>query len=116
VRHPSPLLSFYTRKGWGAPYPSGGIYWENPDVTAMMDKASLLPDGAPEQYALYCDIQKKIAAEAPAIFSHNDIRVQPHWKYLKAATRDGGSSQYEYRFETFRFDTKDPDFVANQAK
>jgi peptide/nickel transport system substrate-binding protein len=116
VRHPSPLLSFYTRKGWGAPYPSGGIYWENPDVTAMMDKASLLPDGAPEQYALYCDIQKKIAAGAPAIFSHNDIRVQPHWKYLKAATRDGGSSQYEYRFETFRFDTKDPDFVANQAK
>jgi peptide/nickel transport system substrate-binding protein len=116
VRHPSPLLSFYTRKGWGAPYPSGGIYWENPDVTAMMDKASLLPDGAPEQYALYCDIQKKIAAEAPAIFSHNDIRVQPHWKYLKAATRDGGSSQYEYRFETFRFDTKDPDFVANEAK
>jgi peptide/nickel transport system substrate-binding protein len=116
VRHPSPLLSFYTRKGWGAPYPSGGIYWENPDVTAMMDKASLLPDGAPEQYALYCDIQKKIAAGAPAIFSHNDIRVQPHWKYLKAATRDGGSSKYEYRFETFRFDTKDPDFVANQAK
>jgi peptide/nickel transport system substrate-binding protein len=116
VRHPSPLLSFYTRKGWGAPYPSGGIYWENADVTAMMDKASLLPDGAPEQYALYCSIQKKIAAEAPAIFSHNDIRVQPHWKYLKAATRDGGSSQYEYRFETFRFDTKDPDFVANQAK
>ncbi len=116
VRHPSPLLSFYTRKGWGAPYPSGGIYWENPEVTAMMDKASLLPDGAPEQYALYCDIQKKIAAEAPAIFSHNDIRVQPRWKYLKAATRDGGSSQYEYRFETFRFDTKDPDFVANQAK
>ena len=116
VRHPSPLLTFYTPKGWGAPYPSGGMYWENADVTALMDKASLLPDGAPEQYALYCEAQKKIAAEAPAIFSHNDIRVQPRWKYLKGATRDGGSSQYEYRFETFRFDTKDPDFVANQAK
>ncbi|GEP59597.1 ABC transporter substrate-binding protein [Reyranella soli] len=117
VRHPSPLLSFYTKKGWGAPYPSGGIYWENPEVTALMDKASLLPDGAPEQYALYCEAQKKIAAEAPAIFAHNDIRVQPRWKYLvKAAKQDGGSSQYEYRFETFRFDTKDPDFVANQSK
>ncbi len=117
VRHPSPLLTFYTKKGWGAPYPSGGIYWENPEVTALMDKASRLPDGAPEQYALYCEAQKKIAAEAPAIFAHNDIRVQPRWKYLvKAATQDGGSSQYEYRFETFRFDTKDPDFVANQAK
>ncbi len=83
----------------------------------MMDKASLLPDAAPEQFALYCEAQKKIAAEAPAIFSHNDIRVQPRWKYLvKAAKEDGGSSQYEYRFETFRFDTKDPDFVANQSK
>ncbi|WP_422001612.1 ABC transporter substrate-binding protein [Reyranella sp.] len=116
VRHPAPLLKFYTKKGWGSPYPSGGIYWENADVNATMDKAALLPDGSPEQYALYCDVQKKIAAESPAIFSHNDIRVQPRWKYLKAATRDGGSSQYEYRFETFRFDTKDADFVANQAK
>lgn len=116
VRHPSPLLTFYTKKGWGAPYPSGGIYWENPEATALMEKASLMADGAPEQYKLYCEVQKKIAAEAPAIFSHNDIRVQPRWKYLKAATQDGGSSQYEYRFETFRFDTKDADFLANQAK
>ncbi len=116
VRHPSPLLTFYTQKGWGSPYPSGGIYWQNPEVTALMAKASSLPDGSTEQYALYCDAQKKIAAEAPAIFSHNDIRVQPRWKYLKAATQDGGSSQYEYRFETFRFDTKDADFIANQAK
>ncbi|MFZ5782679.1 MAG: ABC transporter substrate-binding protein [Pseudomonadota bacterium] len=116
VRHPSPLLTFYTKKGWGAPYPSGGIYWENPEVTALMEKASLMADGAPEQYKLYCEVQKKIAAEAPAVFSHNDIRVQPRWKYLKAATQDGGSSQYEYRFETFRFDTKDPDFVTNQGK
>lgn len=116
VRHPAPLLSFYTKKGWGAPYPSGGIYWEKPEVTALMEKAATLPDGAPEQYALYCEAQKTIAAESPAIFAFNDIRVQPRWKYLKAATRDGGSSQYEYRFETFRFDTKDPDFLANQAK
>jgi peptide/nickel transport system substrate-binding protein len=117
VRHPAPLLTYYTKKGWGAPFPSGGIYWENPDVTAAMEKATLLPPGAPEQQALYCEAQKKIAAASPAIFSHNDIRVQPRWKYLvKAATRDGGSSQYEYRFETFRFDTKDPDFLANQAK
>jgi peptide/nickel transport system substrate-binding protein len=117
VRHPATLLSFYTKKGWGAPYPSGGIYWQNPEVTALLEKAAQIADGAPEQYALYCEAEKKIAAEAPAIFSHNDIRVQPRWKYLvKAATRDGGSSQYEYRFETFRFDTKDPDFLANQAK
>ena len=40
----------------------------------------------------------------------------PRWKYLTAGTRDEGSSQYEYRFERFKFDTSDPDFVANQAK
>jgi len=116
VRQPGTLLTFYTKKGWGAPYPSGGIYWENPDVTAMIEKAAQLADGSPEQAKLYCDAVKKIAAEAPAIFSHNDIHIQPRWKYLKAGTRDGGSSQYEYRFERFRFDVKDPDFVANQAK
>jgi peptide/nickel transport system substrate-binding protein len=116
VRQASTLLTFYTKKGWGAPYPSGGIYWENPDVTAMIDKAATLPDGAPEQASLYCDAVKKIAAEAPAIFSHNDIHLQPRWKYLTAGTRDGGSSQYEYRFEKFRFNTADPDFIANQAK
>jgi hypothetical protein len=116
VRQPSTLLTFYTPKGWGAPYPSGGIYWENADVTAMIDKAAQLADGAPEQSALYCDASKKIAAEAPAIFSHNDIRLQPRWKYLTAWTQDGGSSQYEYRFERFRFNTSDPDFIANQSK
>ena len=116
VRQASTLLTFYTKKGWGSPYPSGGIYWEKPDVTAMIDKASTLPDGAPEQAALYCDAVKKIAAEAPAIFSHNDIHIQPRWKYLTAWTADGGSSQYEYRFDRFRFNTSDPDFIANQAK
>jgi peptide/nickel transport system substrate-binding protein len=116
VRHPSTLLQFYTRKGWGTPFPSGGIYWENADVTNLIDKAAQLPDGTPEQSALYCDASKKIAAEAPAIFSHNDIHLQPRWKYLKAGTGDEGSSQYENRFERFRFDTSDPDFIANQAK
>ncbi len=116
VRQPSTLLQFYTKKGWGAPYPSGGIYWENPDVTAMIDKAAQLEDGSPEQSALYCEASMKVAAEAPAIFSHDDIHLQPRWKYLTAATKDGGSSQYEYRFDKFSFNTSDPDFIANQAK
>jgi peptide/nickel transport system substrate-binding protein len=116
VRQPATLLQFYTKKGWGAPYPSGGIYWEEPDVTAIIDKAAQLPDASPEQSSLYCDASRKIAAAAPAIFSHNDIHLQPRWKYLTAATQDGGSSQYEYRFEKFRFNTSDPDFIANQSK
>ncbi|MBS0518418.1 MAG: ABC transporter substrate-binding protein [Proteobacteria bacterium] len=116
VRHPSTLLKFYTKAGWGAPYPSGGIYWQDAAVTGMIDKAAALEDGSPQQMALYCEASKKIAAEAPAIFSHNDLRLQPRWKYLTAGTRDGGSSQYEYRFDMFRFDTAQPDYIANQAK
>jgi len=73
VRQASTLLTFYMKKGWGSPYPSGGIYWEKPDVTAMIDKASTLPDGAPAQAALYCDAVKKIAAEAAG-----DLLAQRH--------------------------------------
>jgi peptide/nickel transport system substrate-binding protein len=116
VRQASTLLRFYTKSSWGSPYPSGGIYWQNPDVTAMIDKAAAMDDGAPEQMALYCEASKKIASEAPAIFSHNELHLQPRWKYLTAGTRDAGSSQYEYRFDAFRFDTTQPDYIANQAK
>lgn len=116
VRHPATMLQWFTKKGWGFPYPLGGIYWENPDVTATLEKAAPLPDGSTEQLALYCEASKKIAAEAPVIFSHNDVRLQPRWKYLTAGTRDAGAASYEFRFDKFRFDTSDRDFVANQAK
>lgn len=116
VRQASTLLRFYTKAGWGASYPSGGIYWQDPAVTAMIEKAAALEDGSAEQLSLYCEASKKIADAAPAIFSHNDLRLQPRWKYLKAGTRDEGSSQYEYRFDMFRFDTAQPDYAANQAK
>jgi hypothetical protein len=40
VPHPSEFLNYYTKEGWGVPYPPGGMYYYNPKVTEAIEKGN----------------------------------------------------------------------------
>jgi len=114
--HPSQLMMYYTKAGWGAAYPGGGIYWQSDKVDSLMAQAAQQDDSSDAQKALYCEADKVIAADAPAIFSHTALRTLPHWKYLSGFKADAGAPFFDLRFENYEFDLKSASYLKNHAQ
>ncbi|GAA5237064.1 ABC transporter substrate-binding protein [Verticiella sediminum] len=114
--HPSQLMMYYTESGWGAAYPGGGIYWSSSEVDTLLSEAAMLDDNSPEQKRAYCEANKLIAADAPAIFSHSALRTLPHWNYVKGFRADAGAPFFDLRFEGYEFDLDDPAYVQNHGR
>ncbi len=114
VSHATEFLNYYTKDGWGIPYPPGGMYYENPKVTEaiIMGNNSLELE---EQNKYYCEAQKMIAEDSPAIFSHTDFRLFPFWSYMKGYKFPVGAEFFHLRFNRFTMDTEDPMFKKNHG-
>jgi peptide/nickel transport system substrate-binding protein len=114
VPHPSEYLNYYTKDGWGVPYPPGGMYYYNPKVTEAIEKGNNALD-LEEQNKHYCEAQKLIAEDSPAIFSHTDVRLFPFWRYVKGYKFPVGAEFFHLRFNHFTMDTEDPLFKKNHG-
>jgi len=114
VAHPSEYLNFYTKDGWGIPYPPGGMYYQNPKVTEAITLGNSSLD-IEEQNKYYCQAQKLIAEDSPAIFSHTDMRLFPFWRYVKGYKFPVGAEFFHLRFNRFTMDTEDPMFKKNHG-
>jgi peptide/nickel transport system substrate-binding protein len=115
IPHPAEYLSFYTKDGWGIPYPPGGMYYQNPKVTEAITMGNTSMDLA-EQNKYYCQAQKLIAEDSPAIFSHTDFRLFPFWRYVKGYKFPVGAEFFHLRFNRFTMDTGDPLFKKNHGE
>jgi peptide/nickel transport system substrate-binding protein len=114
IAHPIEYLGYYTKEGWGIAYPPGGMYYQNPKVTEAIEMANNSLD-SDEQIKYYCEAQKLIAEDSPAIFSHTDVRLQPYWRYVKGYKHPVGAEFFHLRFNRFTMDTEDPLFKKNQG-
>ncbi|WP_417480785.1 ABC transporter substrate-binding protein [Maricaulis maris] len=113
IPDPKLFLVYYTPGGWGAAYPPGGMYYENPEVTKLVEAGSQSNDPA-VQKASYCAAVKLIAEDSPSVFSHTDVRQTTYWNYVDAYGDGGGAQFYDLRFENWRIDGTSPDLAANQ--
>jgi peptide/nickel transport system substrate-binding protein len=112
IPHPQQFLVFYTPEGWGTPYPPGGIYYENPEVTALIEKAKTAST-IEKQFEYYGKAQEFIVDDSPCLFLHNDLLPQPIWQYVKGYTMPAGAAYYQLRFDTFWMDTDDRFYKRN---
>ncbi|MGI6854778.1 ABC transporter substrate-binding protein [Mesorhizobium sp. 1B3] len=115
AKYPDPMLflSYYRKAGWGDPYPPGGMYYENPKVTELLEMAQTSTDVA-QQQASYCEAAKLITEDSPSVFSHTEVRSTTYWSYVEAFPDSGGAMFYDMRFEKWRLDDANPDFARNQ--
>jgi peptide/nickel transport system substrate-binding protein len=107
-------LIFYTPDGWGTAYPAGGIYYENPKVTEAVRKGNDSLD-MEKQREYYCEAQKQIAKDCPAVFSNSMLRPLPYWRYVKGYKAHVGSMYFDLRYDRYTIDTEDPLFRKNQG-
>ena len=110
---PMLFMSYYREQGWGDPYPPGGLYYNNPEVTALLETAQTATDVAVQQ-AAYCEAANRITEDSPAVFSHSEVRNTTFWNYVTAYPDGGGAMFYDMRFENWRLDTDAADFKKNQ--
>lgn len=112
VPDPNVFLTYYTPKGFGDAFPPGGMYYENPEVTKLIETGIQSTDVAVQQSS-YCDAVKLIAADSPAIFSHTDERQVSRWAYVNGFGDNEGALFFDLRFENWTLDTESPDYKAN---
>ena len=110
---PMLFLSYYRKAGWGDPYPPGGMYYENPAVTQLLDKAQTSTDIKVQQES-YCEAARLITQDSPSVFSHSEVRTTTYWKYVSAYPDGGGAMFYDMRFENWRLDPDSEDLKRNQ--
>lgn len=110
---PMLFLSYYRKAGWGDPYPPGGMYYDNPTVTQLLDKAQTSTDVKVQQDS-YCEAARLISEDSPAVFSHSEVRTTTYWKYVSAYPDGGGAMFYDMRFENWRLDADSEDLKRNQ--
>lgn len=103
---------FFTPKGWGTANVNGGIYYQNPKVTELIEKASNVKD-VNKQEELYIEAQKLIVEDAPILFTHYDKRSTPFWRYLKGYQFPAGAQHFELWFHRFFMDVNDPLYERN---
>ena len=112
VPHAQEFLVYYTPEGWHTPYPPGGLYYENPKVTALINNAKAATN-VEKQNQYYKEAQALIAEDSPAIFMHYTLRVWPSWRYVKDIPWPTGAIYYETRFDKWTMDTSDPLYKQN---
>jgi len=112
IPHPDYWLVYFTPKGWGTAYPPGGIYYENPKVTELINEASQTDD-PDKQQKFYEQAQKLIVEDAPILFTHYDKRLTPFWRYVKGYFYPAGAQYYELWFHRFWMDINDELYKKN---
>jgi peptide/nickel transport system substrate-binding protein len=110
---PMLFLSYYRQAGWGDPYPPGGMYYDNPKVTELIEKAQTSTETSIQQES-YCEAAKLITEDSPSVFSHTEVRTTTFWNYVAAYPDGGGAMFYDMRFENWRLDPESPDLQRNQ--
>jgi len=90
------------------------MYYQNPKVTEAITMGNTSLD-LEEQNKYYCQAQKLIAEDSPAIFSHTDFRLFPFWRYVKGYKFPVGAEFFHLRFNRFTMDTGDPLFKKNHG-
>ena len=100
ANHPSEYLRYFTRSYWGVPLAKGGIYYENPEVTALIEKGNLSPS-TKEAFKYYAKAQELIVEDSPVLFMHNGRLAQPIWRYVKGYEMPPGAAYYQLRFNKF---------------
>ncbi|HYB20702.1 MAG TPA: ABC transporter substrate-binding protein [Thermodesulfobacteriota bacterium] len=112
VPHPEYWMVFFTPKGWGTAYPTGGIYYQNPKVNELMEKASV--EKNPENLdEYYIEAQKYIMEDVPALVPNYDKRSVPLWRYLKGYKHPAGAQFFEFWFHRFSMDADDELYKKN---
>lgn len=112
VFHPLYFLVFFTQEGWGTAYPPGGMYYQNPKVTELIQKANETKD--PEkQDDYYIEAQKLIVEDTPTLFTHYDQRSTPFWRYLKGYQFPVGAQHFEFWFQRFHMEVNDEQYKKN---
>ena len=106
VPHPSQILTYYTKSGWGGAYPSGGMYYDNPKVTELIQRANGIGDPA-EAQRYFCEAVRLIVEDCPAVFSHIDVRQFPHARYVTGFRAFAGATPFDLRFNTYEIDASD---------
>jgi peptide/nickel transport system substrate-binding protein len=112
VPHAQEFLVYYTPEGWHTPYPPGGLYYENPKVTELINQAKAA-GSIEEQNKFYKEAQALIAEDAPAVFMHYTLRVWPQWRYVQDIPWPTGAVFYETRFDKWTMNTADPLYKKN---
>lgn len=112
IPHPLFFLVFFTQEGWGTAYPPGGIYYQNPKVSELIEKANETKDSE-KQTQMYIQAQKLIVEDAPAVFTHYDLRSVPFWRYLKGYQFPAGAQHFEFWFPRFWMDVNDELYKKN---
>jgi len=112
VPHPEYWLIFFTPKGWGTAYPTGGIYYQNPKVTELIGKADTVGE-TEKQHEFYVEAQKLIYEDAPVLVTHYDQRSTPFWRYLKGYIYPTGAQFFEMWFHRFSMDVNDELYKKN---
>jgi peptide/nickel transport system substrate-binding protein len=115
VSDPTLFLNYYTKSGWGDPYPPGGMYYENPKVTELV-QAGIHSTDPKVQTDSYCQANKLIAEDSPAVFSHTEVRQVTSWDYVKGFLPSAGAIFYDMRFENWAIDQNSKDFQNNQKR
>ncbi len=115
IPHPQQFLVFYTPEGWGTSYPPGGIYYENPEATQLIEKAKAA-SSVEKQFKYYRKAQELIVEDSPCLFMHNDLLPQPIWRYVKGYEMPAGAFYYQLRFDKFWMDTSDKFYQRNHRR
>jgi peptide/nickel transport system substrate-binding protein len=114
VPHPLYFLTYFTQEGWGTAYPPGGMYYHNPKVTELIEKANATKD--PEkQDDYYIEAQKLIVEDSPILFTHYDLRSIPFWRYLKGYISPVGAHPFKFWFHRFWMDVNDELYKKNHS-
>lgn len=113
VSDPTLFLTYYTKAGWGDPYPPGGMYYENQKVTELV-QAGIQSTDAKVQADSYCQANRLIADDSPAVFSHTDVRQVTSWDYVKGFPPNNGAIYYDMRFENWQIDKNNKNLKNNQ--
>jgi peptide/nickel transport system substrate-binding protein len=115
VPHPQQFLVYYTPEGWGTPFAPGGMYYENPKVTELIQKAKNSAK-AIDQNKYYEQAQEYIVEDVPSLFLNNDVLAQVMWDYIKGYEMPAGAAYYQLIFDKFTVDTENPFYKKNHPK
>ncbi|HZK11856.1 MAG TPA: ABC transporter substrate-binding protein [Atribacterota bacterium] len=103
IPDPFTFLVYFTKSYWNSAYPPGMMFYENPEVTKLINEARKTIE-IEKQLALYVKAQKLITEDCPVIFLSNDGYFMPFRDYVKGYEYPVGAGYYDLRFDNLRIE------------
>lgn len=103
IPDPFAFLVYFTKFYWNSAYPPGMMFYENPEVTKLINEARKTIE-TEKQLALYAKAQKLITEDCPVIFLSNDGYFTPFRDYVKGYEYPVGAGYYDLRFNNLRIE------------